>query len=731
MTQMKQTLSSFKHTLNPSRGNRVLHRTHGVHYSGIAVRPSVTLLAAAIALAWGHPVAGQSSSDITALSPVVVTANPLGRDTDSMVTPATVLQGDALIERRGGTLGELLDGQAGVHADPFGGGASRPVLRGQTAPRVKVLNNGAEVMDASSVSPDHVVTVDTYQAHTVEILRGPSALLYGGSAIGGVVNVLDDKIPTALPEGGFEGSVEVLGSTAAKSRAGALGLTVGEGNLALRVQAGKRRADNYRVPHWTASRVENSQAETGTASLGLSFVGDRGYLGASHAYREDDYGLPGHSHAFEECHPHGSTLHCDAHDHDGGHDDDDHGHDHDHDAEHHAVSAKLRSHRLDMRGELHNPFAGFETLRMRAGYTDYRHDEREGDEIGTAFFNRGFDARMELVHQAWHGWKGVAGVQLARYDFGSRGGDEDFIVKTRTHSTGLFVLEEYQWRNWRFELGARHEWQSVKPDRSDPAEVRPAVDGTATSVSAGTVWNFTPAYAASLSLSRAQRLPGAQEYYARGLHLATNTFEQGDVRLKRETSHSIDLGLRKTAGDARFNVNLFHSRVKGYIYGRTLDTFEDDGNVFRLIRYTQQDAQFTGLEADVSYRVIPQLSLSVFGDVVHGKLRGNAGNLPRIPAARVGVRSNVTWQQWRGFVEYTQVLRQNRVALAEKEQKTAGYGMLGLGVAYHMDVGASHAQFYVRASNLLNKLAYNHVSFVSRAAPLQGRSVHAGIRVEF
>src|SRR5690606_31315661 len=161
----------------------------------------------------------------------------------------------------------------------------------------------------------------------VEVLRGPSALLYGGDAIGGVVNVLDDKIPTAVPENGVSGSVEVLGSTAAKERAGAVGLTMGEGNIVMRVEGAKRRADNYRVPDWTESRVANSNAETSTGSFGLSFVGDRGYIGAAYSYREDVYGLPGHSHEYEDCHPHGSSLHCGGHDHDHDHD---HGHDHGH-----------------------------------------------------------------------------------------------------------------------------------------------------------------------------------------------------------------------------------------------------------------------------------------------------------------------------------------------------------------------------------------------------------------
>jgi len=655
---------------------------------------------------------------VEGLSPIIVTANPLGLDSDSLTVPASVLQGERLTLQSRGTLGELLQNEPGVHADTFGGGASRPVIRGQTAPRVKVLSDGSEIVDASGVSPDHVVTADTMLARRVEILRGPSALLYGGGAIGGVVNVLDNKIPTEIPENGLSGSVEVQGSTAARERAGAVGLTVGEGNVAVHVEGARRRADDYRVPDWTDSRVANSNADSTTGSVGLSFIGSRGYLGAAYTYREDDYGLPGHSHEYEDCHPHGSSLHCGGHDHDHGHE---HDHEHGHDDEGHAATAHLRSDRLDVRGELRDPFAGFSSLKFRGGYTDYRHDERENGELGTTFTNRGYDGRLELRHNPLGGWDGVIGLQTSRYDFASFGGSENFIPKTRTDSTGIFLLESYEWNDLRFELGARHEWQSVDPDSATLSKY----DGSATSLSAGATWNFTPGYAASLSVSRSQRMPNVQELFAKGVHFATLTYERGNPDLGKETARTIDLGLRKTEGDLRFSINAFLSRIDGYIYGKTLDQYED----FRLIEYTQGDASFAGLEAEVSYRVSPHVSVSVFGDYVRGKLRDGGGDLPRIPAARVGVRSNLDWDRWSGFVEYTQVLRQNRIA--SYEEATSGYGMLGAGVSYSGTMAGTDYLLYLKGSNLLNKLAYNHASFISRAAPIQGRSVMAGVRVEF
>ncbi|NYT85183.1 TonB-dependent receptor [Pusillimonas harenae] len=676
---------------------------------------SLALFIAFVPSVYAQAVAPET--EVQSLPPIVVAANPLDLDSDSLTTPASVLQGERLVLERRGTLGELLEGLPGVNADTFGGGASRPVIRGQTAPRVKVLSDGSEVMDASGVSPDHVVAVDTLLARRVEVLRGPSALLYGGGAIGGVVNVLDNRIPTQVPEDGFSGSAELQGATAAKERAAAVGLTVGEGNIALHVEGARRRADDYRVADWDESRVPNSNADSTTGSVGLSFIGSRGYVGAAYSYREDDYGLPGHSHEYEDCHPHGSTLHC------GGHDDGEDGeHDHDHheDGEH-AATAHLRSERLDIRGELRDPFAGFSKLRFRGGYTDYRHDEREDGVVGTTFTNRGYDGRLELSHQPVGAWEGVMGVQAARYDFASFGGSEDFIPKTHTQSTGLFLLESYEGNDWRFELGARHEWQTVTPESGS----QPDYDGNATSLSAGASWNFTPGYAATLSVSRSQRMPNAQELYANGVHFATLTYEKGNASLDKETAHTLDLGLRKVDGDLRFAVNFFLSRIDGYIYGNTLDQHED----FRLIEYMQGDASFAGLEAEASYRLSPNVSVSIFGDYVRGKLRDGGGNLPRIPSARIGTRTDLSWGQWGGFLEYTQVLRQDRIA--SYEESTPGYGLLGAGVSYKGKMAGTDYLLYLQGSNLLNKLAYNHTSFIAREAPIQGRSIMAGARVEF
>lgn len=676
-------------------------------------------LAAGLVLGLAYPVvqarqAPAEPPEAATLPPITVSASALGLDTLSMAQPAVVLDGQALFERRQDTLGDTLGGLPGIHSDTFGGGASRPVIRGQTAPRVKVLSDGSEVMDASGISPDHAVTVEPLLADRIEVLRGPATLLYGGGAIGGVVNVLDRKIPTVVPERGVQAEAEVRGATGTGERAGVVGITAGKDEFAVRIEGLKRRTSDYDVPDWPGGELAGSYSRASQGSVGLSWITPRGYVGVAYTYLESKYGLPGHNHEYEGCHPHGTHLHC------GGHGHDDHDHDHDHDEDEAAPYTKLRSNRLDLRAEYTDPFPGFEKIRLRAGLTDYQHKEIEGGVVGTTFKNRGYDARLELEHKPVHGWRGVLGIQNAYSDFSAEG-EEAFLPRSDTQSTGVFLLEEYRWGDWRFEVGARQDWQRISPEGGQPRSSQ-----SATSVSAAAIWDFAPQYAVALSLSRSQRLPTAQELYADGVHLATNTYEIGNPDLGKETSHNIDLTLRKHAGDTTFSVSAFHNRVRNYIYANTLDQYED----FRLIEYSQRDAEFTGLEGEVRHQFSKVFSAAVFGDYVRGKLTGGHGNLPRIPAARLGLRADATWRQWSGGVEYAHVFRQDD--LAAYESGTPGYDMVNAVVSYGGKLADGTAyDVYLRGTNLLDKLAYNHASFIAKAAPLPGRSVLLGLRVTY
>ena len=662
---------------------------------------------------------GPSAAAPQRLPEVTVSASGLQLGSNDMTTPTSVLEGDELVRRREATLGETLEGEPGIRASHFGAGASRPIIRGMDGPRVKILSDGAELHDASTISPDHAVVSEPLLARQIEVLRGPSALVYGGAS-GGVVNVLDNKVPTAVPDKGYEGSAEVRAGSGAREKAGAFELTGGAGNIAVHVEGAKRDAGNYRVGKgWSGGRkVGGSFNDTDTGSVGLSWVGSQGYLGAAYTRQNAQYGLPGHNHGFEGCHTHGDHLHCGGHDdHDHGEGEDGHDHDHDHGAGDVPV-VDLKSERWDVRGELRNPFAGVAALRLRAGWTDYKHDEVEDGAVATTFRNKAHDVRVELQHEPIAGWRGVVGLQTSQRDFRADG-EEAYVQPTSTRRTGLFVLEEYTWNQWRFEAALRHDRQSA--DAEDSGVQR---DHSGTSGSLGAVWKFTPGYALSGSLTRAVRLPTAEELYANGLHMATSTYERGNADLKRETSQNIDLTLRKTAGPTTFGVTAFHHQVKNYIYGRTLD--EVDG--LQLLDYSQADATFTGLEGEVRQAITRHWGVGLFGDLVRAKLDGG-GRLPRIPSARLGVRVDGNYGPWEGKAEWVQVARQNRVA--EFESETAGFGMLNLGLAYNGQTQGTPWQIYVKGNNLTDRLAYAHTSFIKNAAPLMGRNITVGMKVSF
>jgi iron complex outermembrane recepter protein len=686
----------------------------------------------------GLPFAGMAFNSLAAepdetssLATVYVSAAAIREDPDNIAASHSVLEGADLFRHVEGTLGDTLSSLPGVRSDTFGGGATRPIIRGQTAPRVKVLSDSASLLDASDISPDHAVTAEPLLIDRIEVLRGPATLLYGSGAVGGVVNVLDDKIPTRRPVDGIDGSVALRAGTVANERAVAAKVSASAGDhLVLHAEGTLRDADDYRVPDWDERRVDGSRAESGSGSLGLSWVGEDGYLGLAYSYRDDDYGLPGHNHEFESCHPHGSTLHCGGHEAGEGEED----HDHDHEEHGNFPVIDLVSKRIDLRGEIENPFAGVEGIRIRASHTDYRHYEIEEGEISTTFRNKGYEGRVELQHAALMGWRGVAGFQLADTEF-SVDGEEAFIPTTKSNTLGLFAVEHFELNDAvHFEVGARHEWQKLRP--VDDPRNRPRFSDSATSLSAAVVWEVVPDYRLTLSGTRSERLPQAQELYARGIHLATNTYECGlvphpltcgglenNAPLGVETSNNLELSLRRTAGKLTFEAGAYLNKVDNYIYARTLDSFEN----FRLIKYTQQDAEFRGMEAEVTYQFAESFAATLFGDYVRARFDAG-GNLPRIPAARLGARLNAQMGVVDGELEYYHIDDQRDIA--DYESVTPGYDMVNLAVTYPAGEQGRYKVF-ARASNLLDEQVFNHSSFLADVVPMPGRNLSVGVRLTF
>jgi len=694
-----------------------------------------TPLALAILFAFAPVVHAQTDStrlktDPDSVPTVVVSASTLGVLEDDMITPVTSLSGGALVRARESTIGETLANQPGITSSHFGAGASRPVIRGMDGPRVKILSDGAEVQDASTISPDHAVGFEPVLAERIEVLRGPSALAYGGGAVGGVVNILDRKIPTQMPSKPIEGSMEVRANSAAREKTGAFEVTGGAGNIAVHAEGVKRDAGDYRVgKDWSEGRhVNGSYKETESGTVGLSWVGERGYIGAAYTKERTEYGIPGHNHEFESCHPHGDHLHCGGHGHEedsGSHQEHEEGHDHDHEHEHgeEVPVVKLDSDRWDVRGEYRNPMAGITKARLRASFTDYRHDELEEGVVSTSFLNKGHDVRVEMEHAPVGGVRGVFGLQTTRRDFNTVG-EEAYVPPTVTKKHAAFLTEEYKLDNWRFEAGLRHEWQDIKVDSATAKDT----DARGTSVAFGAVWKFQPQYSLRAGISRSHRLPTAEELYADGVHLATATYEIGNQNLGKETSNNIDLTLRKFEGDTTFSLSAFHNKVDNYIYAHTLDEHEG----FQLVEYAQRDATFTGLEGEVRHKFSNIVEGTLFGDMVRARF-DNTGegsrNIPRIPAHRIGARVNADWQSWHGMVEVVRVGKQERVG--DFEERTGGYNMVNLGGHYTTRIGGVPAQIYARINNLTDQLAFSHTSFIKEAAPLPGRNITAGLRFIF
>lgn len=663
------------------------------------------------------------NSNVNQLETIRLTAHPL------VQTAADFAESDHVIDQKklsegATTIGDALAGELGVYSNQFGAGSSRPVIRGQEGPRVKVLQHASEPADVSVLSPDHAVTVDPILAKQIEIIRGPSTLLYAAGTVGGLVNVTDNKIPTQMPEKGYEGKVGLRYNTGSDEKVATGGATVALGSqFALRVEGAKKNANDYITPDYVVEhdghldrerRVPDTFSKGETFSLGGSWINERGFLGMAYTKRHDQYGLPGHSHEYESCHPHGNSLHC------GGHDDDDHDHeDHDHDHEHEAGPwVNLKSERYEVRTEWADPFAGFSKIRAHASYTDYKHDEIEENSIATTFKSKGYDARVELVHHAVAGWEGVVGTQYNQQKLDITG-EEALFSPADTKKWSLFALEHKQVGDFHFELGARADQQRINIDSTQKNN-----DARAFSGSAAVNWEFAPDYKLSLVGSHQQRLPLAQELYADGAHLATNTYERGNENLNVEKSNNVELGFHYKHDKLDYHVNLYHNWYQNYIYAETVARFEN----FRLVDYTQDKAKFYGAEAQLSYQLTDTYKLSVFGDTVRGKIDNK--NAPRIPAGRLGSKVDVDFgDQWSGSAEYYHAFKQDKISAFE--QDTPSYNMVNLGLTYADKYGKdTDYKVYFKANNLLDQKVYQHASFLANI-PQVGRNFTMGVEFNF
>ena len=687
----------------------------------------------------------QPSKPPVQLETIQTSAHPLVQTAADFAVADQVIEHKVLLERPT-TIGDALADELGVYSNQYGSGASRPVIRGQDGPRVKVLQHASETADVSTLSPDHAVTVDPTLAKQVEVIRGPSTLLYAAGTVGGLVNVTDQKIPTQMPENGLQGQAGIRYNSGSDEKLASAGVTAALGNqFALRVEGSKHQANDYIAPDYAISeqhddhshvipqrRVGNTFAEGQTVNIGGSWITDRGFVGLSYSNRQDQYGLPGHSHEYHGCEIHGDHFHCPTADAD----------DHDHD-----VAAgpwvDLKSERYDLRTEWNQPLSGVDKLRAHASFTDYEHDELEENNVISNFKSKGYDGRVELVHVPVAGWEGVFGSQLsqqtiklsapeggAHEEHDHDGHDHDdsahadhhhdvLMADTRTRKYSLFALEHKQLGDVHVELGGRidHQTIKVKSEQQD-------YSGTAWSASAAANWAFAPDYKLSLVASHQQRLPLAQELYADGLHFATNTYELGNEQLDKERSNNLELGLHYEKGPLDYHVHVYHNWYDDYIYATTVAR---EGNL-RGVKYTQAQARFYGTEAQLGYQLTDTYKWNVFGDYVRGKIDNE--NAPRVPAGRLGTRVEADFSDgWSGLAEYYHVFKQDKFAAYETE--TQGYNMLNLGLSYQGELrDRQNYRVFLKANNLLNDQVYSHTSFLSNI-PQVGRNFSIGVDYQF
>ncbi|WP_148276533.1 TonB-dependent receptor domain-containing protein [Sphingobium sp. SYK-6] len=712
---------------------------------------------------------------------IVVTGQSLR--TEETALPVQVLAGDELAHRRQGGLGETLAGLPGVHLDNFGGGASRPVIRGQTLPRIEVLTDGANLFDVSSISPDHAITADPLLLDAIEIQRGPAAIHYGGNATNGAINLIDSKVPKVVPVGGLTGATEVRFGTGDEEKTLVGRVTAGLGQFAIHAEGARRRADDYDVPDaFGTDKLRDSFADSTSYAFGASWVTSKGYIGASYSRMESEYGLPGHSHINGVCHTHGLDLHCEAH---GGFDDPFGG------SDDHTAYIRLRADRVDLRADYDDLLPGLAHVRLRGSYTDYAHDEIDGDLLFTRYTNEVWDGRLELTHKPIFGFTGTLGVQYTDGKF-SGINVEDLHVPFPdnaygtvppyyhlTENVGIFLSERRSFGAVDVELAARKDWRRTRaarpqflftltpdmeaiydtifrdfygPDWKKAIEDEtiesflsrnPPVRHDPFSVSFGATWNVGNGYAASLSLAHTERAPSVRELYARGNNLATNSYELGlaarnpllnDAGIAPEdvleTTDAINLTFRKTGGPLAFEVGLFYQDIEDYVFARLIETETETGVRHNFLIYTAANVRFAGIDGQIGYQLTPQSRVTIFGDYVDARLKSEDDNLPRIPPGRLGVRYDLTAGPLSGDVEYYHTFEQDKIA--SYETRTAGYDMLNATLSYRFDLGRAKAvEFYVRGTNLLNELAFAHTSFVKDQSPLRGRSVAIGMRHAF
>jgi iron complex outermembrane recepter protein len=662
-------------------------------------------------------IADATQSANPQLEEVFVTA-PMHKGEAETAHPVNIIDAKALRRKLAATLGETLKQEVGVSYASFGPGVGRPVIRGQGAPRVLVLANSMPVGDASNSSADHANATEPVLAERIEVLRGPATLLYGSGAIGGVVNVIDNRVPSQLAEHPT-GALEYRHGSNARANVGAARIDASLGSVAMHLDAFARRNDAVDIPgnahrdgDGSRGEIDNTDADARSGTAGLSRIFDRGYIGLAVNRLDNEYGIPPGAHSRE---------HAENGEHDAT-------------GEAEDVRIDLTQSRYDLRSEFRDPLRHVELVRGFLSWSDYEHTEYEGSVTGTEFGNQSLDGRVEAIHRVSQQLHGVLGLQFNNREFTALG-DEAFVPSVDSRSWGLFLIEDFHLGDVTWEFGLRYNRDEHRPP--DDGERR--FDSWSASGSA--IASIGEHQTVKLGVSATERAPAIEELFSDGVHIATGSYERGDAELEQERSLNIDLGYHFHAATIDFTLELFYNRYRHYLFQR------DTGLVFNpelemieagcradsadeclpVLQWSASDARFVGVESELSYQLSQQWHATLFGDYVRAALDG-AGSVPRIPPARLGVELGWTNANWDASVRVTDVHRQARTGGTGTVQ---GYTLLSAYLEYAFERGSATWTVFLRGDNLLDQEIRNAASFLRDIAPEAGLNVEAGVRFDF
>jgi iron complex outermembrane receptor protein len=662
--------------------------------AAFAFKPLLVVIAALFA---HQTIAAENTTSID-LATVPVTGNPLGVSSDEMVVPVSILSGRELSLKRESTLGDTLNGIPGVSATSFGPNSSRPVIRGLDAERVRIMQNGIGILDASSLSFDHAVSLDPLVIEQIEVIRGPAALLYGGSAVGGVVNAIDHRIPTEKLEG-IAGRAEASAGGADSQNNLAGVIDIGNGKIAVHADAYTRKTSDLEIPGFAVSsrknrtdgtardnrgRLVNSNASGEGGALGASLTFDDGFAGISYSGFRNNYGTVADP----------------------------------------DVRADMQSDRWDFSSEIRELGGIIERVKFKLAHTDYQHQELESGEVGTTFKNRGLEGSFEAGHASIGNMKGVIGFQFQNSNFEALG-DEAFVPSVNTQSKALYIYEELPLDQLKLSFGGRMEHVNVNSKDNDKFGSAQNNSFNPVSYALGGLYTFDSNWSLATNLSHNERAPSYFELYANGAHLATGQFEIGNPNFDKERSNGIDAQMRWKQGKNSFNFGAYYTRFSSFLGLLNTGDFESG---LPVAQFSTFSATFKGLEADGRFNIADNLDLTLRGDYVRATNRDSGDALPRIAPLRLGAGLHYQKNSFGARMDVLHAFKQDRTS--ENELVTDSYTNLSALVTYKLPTKLG-LEVYAKANNLLDQEIREHASFLKDIAPQAGRSLLLGLRADF